>query len=232
MGLNIKGRWTLGGTLPGEPRQPVELGLGAPKTGLWLREDVDMKVNFMMTKFVKANTKKAHSTLVDRLVERAHLVEAHVHNSGLAEQLSLRDQYPPDYHSGIVSPEQQSSQFFDGKPLTVPGASSPPLPQHPSNYNMPQDPGMVPHHGMAKSPGYVGRTAYPGMPQSYFPPQTHGQPDRRQSYNRVSLAESHNSYGGAAANHQNPAVLNTNNFAVEMPTQDSKTPIELDNSRR
>ena len=44
MGLDMKGRWTLGGSLPGEPRQAVEIGLGLPKTGLWLREDVEMRV--------------------------------------------------------------------------------------------------------------------------------------------------------------------------------------------
>ena len=104
MGLNMKGRWILGGSLPGEPIAPVEIGLGVPKTGLWLREDVDMKCNFAMTKFVKGTTKKAHGTLVQRLVEKSHLVEAQAHNSDLAQQLSLREQYPPDYHSQIVSP--------------------------------------------------------------------------------------------------------------------------------
>lgn len=42
MGLDIKGKWTLGGSLPGEPIAPVELGVGAPLHGLWLREDVDV----------------------------------------------------------------------------------------------------------------------------------------------------------------------------------------------
>ena len=47
LGLDIKGKWTLGGTLPHEPKEPVEMGLGVPKDGLWLREDVDMKCNIM-----------------------------------------------------------------------------------------------------------------------------------------------------------------------------------------
>ena len=45
MGLDMRGRWTLGGTLPGEKIIKQEMGLGMPKQGLWLREDVDMKVN-------------------------------------------------------------------------------------------------------------------------------------------------------------------------------------------
>lgn len=45
MGLDMRGRWTLGGSLPGEVLKKQELNLGMPKSGLWLREDVDMKVN-------------------------------------------------------------------------------------------------------------------------------------------------------------------------------------------
>lgn len=88
MGLDIKGKWTLGGTLPHEPREAVEIGLGAPKQGLWLREDVDMKCNIIMTSFVKRTLKKAHATLVARLVEKSHLLEAEAHNSRIWETKS------------------------------------------------------------------------------------------------------------------------------------------------
>ena len=99
----MKGRWTLGGSLPGEPRQAVEIGYGVPKTGLWLREDVEMKVNMVMTGFVKKTTKKAHATLVQRLVEKAHIIEAQSHNTALAEE-RFRDSYPADYRSSASSP--------------------------------------------------------------------------------------------------------------------------------
>ena len=45
MGLDIRGTWTIGGSLPGEPAQPVEMGKGIPLTGLHLREDTDVKCN-------------------------------------------------------------------------------------------------------------------------------------------------------------------------------------------
>lgn len=100
MGLNIKGKWTLGGTLPGEPREPTELGVGVPKTGLWLREDVDLKCNILFTSFVKKTTKKAHGTLVERLVEKAHLKEAEGHNAALARQsTSFTSSHVPSYYS-------------------------------------------------------------------------------------------------------------------------------------
>lgn len=66
-GLEIKEKWSIGGNEPGEVREVMELGLkGVPREGLYLREDVDMKCNFMMTSFVKKTLKKAHSVLVER----------------------------------------------------------------------------------------------------------------------------------------------------------------------
>lgn len=74
LNVDIRDKWTLCGTLPGEPSEPVELGIGAPATGLYIREDVDLRCNLLMTGFVKKNLKKSHATLVDHLVEKARLV--------------------------------------------------------------------------------------------------------------------------------------------------------------
>ncbi|KAL2754322.1 hypothetical protein ACRALDRAFT_1081404 [Sodiomyces alcalophilus JCM 7366] len=71
MGLDIRSRWSVGGTLPGEPREPQELGLGAPKTGLYVREDVDIRCNILMASFVKKTLKKSHHVLVKMLGARA-----------------------------------------------------------------------------------------------------------------------------------------------------------------
>ncbi|KAK7755554.1 hypothetical protein SLS62_002488 [Diatrype stigma] len=70
LGTDIRERWSLGGTLPGEPPVPVEIGIGAPAQGLYIREDIDLRCNFLMTPFVKKTLTKAHGTLIDRLVER------------------------------------------------------------------------------------------------------------------------------------------------------------------
>jgi len=83
MGLNIKSKWSLGGSLPGEPVAPVELGLGAPLHGLWLREDVDMKCNIMLTSFVKKTLKRAHAHLVERLLVKAQILDASIKNQQL-----------------------------------------------------------------------------------------------------------------------------------------------------
>lgn len=134
MGLDIKGKWTLGGSLPHEPVEPVEIGLGAPKQGLWLREDVDMKCNILMTTFVKKTLKKAHATLVERLVEKSHLLEAEAHNSRIWETKSNYS-----YHSSATnstrfqaphpSPDPSSISRFSGSAgspgFTAPSRSSP-----------------------------------------------------------------------------------------------------------
>lgn len=86
MGLDIKEKWSLGGTLPGEPAQPVELGINAPLHGLYLREDIDMRCNIVMSSFVKKTLKKAHARLVERMVAKSHLAEAVAHNERLSEQ--------------------------------------------------------------------------------------------------------------------------------------------------
>ncbi|KAL8701076.1 MAG: hypothetical protein Q9224_000668 [Gallowayella concinna] len=104
LGLDIKDKWSLGGTLPHEPKEPVEIGIGVPKEGLWLREDVDMRCNLMVTGFVKKTLKKAHGTLVERLVEKAHLRETELHNDRLGEHNSILSYYSDPRSPGLASP--------------------------------------------------------------------------------------------------------------------------------
>ncbi|PGG98781.1 hypothetical protein GX51_06641 [Blastomyces parvus] len=75
-GLDIRNRWTVGGNMPGEPREPVELGLtNVPREGLFLREDVDMRCNIFAASFVKKTLKEAHAVLVERLIMKADLLK-------------------------------------------------------------------------------------------------------------------------------------------------------------
>jgi len=110
MGLNIRGKWTLGGSLPGEPVVPVELGVGAPLHGLWLREDVDMKCNIMMTNFVKKTLKKAHSHLVDRLVIKAQILDAANKNQQIEDNKLLRGPFNNSQASTEYSPSEYETQ--------------------------------------------------------------------------------------------------------------------------
>jgi len=100
MGVNIRGKWTLGGSLPGESIAPVELGLGTPLKGLWLREDVDIRCNIMMTGFVKKTLKKAHTHLVDRMLVRAGIAGAPQTNLQLSQQ-AIGQKTSSKYNSGV-----------------------------------------------------------------------------------------------------------------------------------
>jgi hypothetical protein len=124
MGLNIRGKWTLGGSLPGEPIAPVELGLGAPLQGLYLREDVDMKCNIMMTSFVKKTLKKAHSALVGRLLIKAQILDASLNNQRIVEKTLLPI---PNQFTGSQASTQYSPSDYGESPTGVEAPQIPPL---------------------------------------------------------------------------------------------------------
>jgi hypothetical protein len=88
MGLDIKEKWTLGGNLPGEPVMPAEIGIGAPISGLYLREDIEIKCNFLVTRFVKKQLQDALATLVARLAVKAQLQAAAQRNQQLGYEYS------------------------------------------------------------------------------------------------------------------------------------------------
>ncbi|EGX50784.1 hypothetical protein TWF173_003494 [Orbilia oligospora] len=85
-GVDIRSMWSLRGSLPGEPKEPLELGITVPKEGLYIREDVDLKCNFILSSFVKKTLKKAHSVLVDRLMAKAERKEM---DEAIAEQFPM-----------------------------------------------------------------------------------------------------------------------------------------------
>ncbi|POS69928.1 hypothetical protein DHEL01_v211677 [Diaporthe helianthi] len=111
LSVDIREKWTLCGTLPGEPPEPVELGIGAPATGLYIREDVDLRCNLLMTGFVKKNLKKSHATLVEHLVEKARRHAATAASSSGGDKDSIRTGQSP-------------SSAADEKPALLPSSSS------------------------------------------------------------------------------------------------------------
>lgn len=66
MGLDVRGQWTVRGS--GDIGRAAP---GAPETGLYLREDVEMKSNVFVAGFVKKTLKRAHAGLVERMVREA-----------------------------------------------------------------------------------------------------------------------------------------------------------------
>lgn len=85
-----------------------------------------MKCNLMATGFVKKTLKKAHATLVQRLVEKAHIRESEIHNSRLEEHNSILSYYSepksPGYASPMPSPDpaQQAKVGMNTYPHQAP----------------------------------------------------------------------------------------------------------------
>jgi hypothetical protein len=74
-GLDIQEKWSVGGNMPGESREAVELGLtNVPREGLYLREDVNMRCSVFVSDFVKKTMSHVHEMAVQRLVIRADLL--------------------------------------------------------------------------------------------------------------------------------------------------------------
>jgi hypothetical protein len=119
LGLDIRAKWSVGGSLPGEPKEAMELGIGAPREGLYIREDVRMKCNIMMMGFVKKTFKESHAKLVDRLVEKAHILESEAANARLkmlkevapGERMGHGSIFiaPPPGYTPMESPPQQGA---------------------------------------------------------------------------------------------------------------------------
>jgi hypothetical protein len=128
LGLEIRAKWTVGGSLPGEPKGATELGIGAPREGLYIREDVRMKCNIMMMGFVKKTFKESHSTMVDRLVEKAHVLESRQANERLNALKNVAPGERMGHGSIFIAPppgygDKQQPHNYDDKPLPHPRES-------------------------------------------------------------------------------------------------------------
>ncbi|KAI5463817.1 hypothetical protein BGZ63DRAFT_463000 [Mariannaea sp. PMI_226] len=111
LGLEIRDRWSVGGSLPGEPPQPMELGLNAPLNGLYLREDVDLRCNSIMIGFVKKTIKKSHGALVDRLATKAQV------QSTNTSRLSMPNNPSPSSSSFHPAPPSLGSESMTVSPI-------------------------------------------------------------------------------------------------------------------
>ncbi|CAM1511633.1 Fc.00g091460.m01.CDS01 [Cosmosporella sp. VM-42] len=161
MGLEIRDRWSVGGSLPGEPKEPVELGLGAPQSGLYLREDVDMRCNVLMAGFVKKTLKKSHGSLVDRLATKAHTMS--VNNSKADNVGSTKSRVSLASTTASWTTPGVSSTRSDTSSTPPVGPLLPPPIGHQQS---------VPNPGLPHNQQYAGQTLGPYGEQS--PPNSAG----------------------------------------------------------
>ena len=166
LGLDIRAKWSVGGSLPGEPRETAEMGIGAPREGLYIREDVRMKCNIMMMGFVKKTFKESHAKMVDRLVEKAHILESREANERLTQLKNVAPGERMGHGSIFIAPPPGYAEkpAYDDKPL----------PQRPreSTYSDGSVRSQEPSPGFSQASTLTSQSEFPQKsPQSQYPRQ-------------------------------------------------------------
>jgi hypothetical protein len=159
-GIDLRHKYTINGNQPGEPVEAKELGSGAPTSGLYLKEEVEIRCNIMMIGFVKKELRAATDILIARLVKKAELVDAGILHA-MFDQGRLT----------TVNPANRTSTI----PIQSPGLASN-FPQSPRLSQIPyQSPRLPGENGTftAELPGPQN-----GARQSLYGPQ-YGQPSPR-----------------------------------------------------
>ena len=112
-GTDLRHSYSIGGNQPGETPEPKELGSGAPSSGLYLREDVEIKSNMVMISFVKKELRSATDILIARLVKKAELIDAGILHA-MMEDGKLKTINPANRISTIPGPSPALSSGFPG----------------------------------------------------------------------------------------------------------------------
>lgn len=170
LGLDIREKWSIGGSLPGEAPEARELGIETPRQGLYIREDGDMRCNRMLTSFVRKNLDNAHKVLVERILKKAEMVEEHVQATSA---------YPS-------SPGPQTTRFQPGSHMAKSSLLN-------NDYQRPLSPQMLSpqqDHGwqnMANHPAFRSHTdEKPGYQQNQRPISTTTLPQYQNQDPRMS----------------------------------------------
>lgn len=107
-GVELRGKWFVGGNAPGEPREDIEIGSNKPRDGLYIQEEVDLRCNVFFTNFVKKNLKKSHATVVDKIVEMAGSAEASITQEIKPEQIRTNSDH--SFSSSKASRSKKSTE--------------------------------------------------------------------------------------------------------------------------
>ncbi|KAI1494379.1 hypothetical protein F5X96DRAFT_617651 [Biscogniauxia mediterranea] len=156
LNIDLRNKYRIGGNQPGvEPPEQAEIGLaalGAPKDGLYLREDIEIRCNITMVGTVKAQMKAASKEMVQRIIKKAELLDAGVLQA-MIEDGKMKTFNPNDktYTGGLSSNAMMSPQLSPSNPYQQP-PMSPSIP-----YQVPRPISMQP----PSRPGTSGSQGYP-----------------------------------------------------------------------
>jgi hypothetical protein len=207
LGLDIRGKWSVGGTLPGEPQQPEEEDVKTPKNCIYIREDVKMTCSSLLMGFVKRTFKDSHADLVEKLVERAHNLESSFANERLqalrnvepGERMAIGDIFiapPPDYRHPSAASSQPNLPQLPLAPLQPSSSAPAPLVFHrPQTQPQPQSQAAEPqqhtaprtltqhsrsHSDPVTSPGFFHASTLWSDTHSPPPPPSNSKPQSQQ----------------------------------------------------
>lgn len=178
MNIDIRIKYRVEGNQPGvEPPPHHELGLeelGVPRDGLYLREDIEIRCNVTLAKYVKESLKTASKEMVSRIIKKAELLDSGVLQA-MIEDGKLRTINPNDRsrasHAGSFG---QQDNFGRTSTSPRPGSQQSQLQSH-----APGSPGPVPYqiprNSVSSGPSYqtyLGQQYQPYQRQP-SPPQHH-----------------------------------------------------------
>ncbi|KAI1259755.1 hypothetical protein F5Y18DRAFT_408116 [Xylariaceae sp. FL1019] len=155
LGIDMRNKYRIAGNQPGvEPPEQAELGLaelGVPKTGLYLREDIEIRCNITMVSTVKSQMKAASKEMVNRIIKKAELLDAGILRAMIEDgKMKTFNPLDPTYTGGLQearSPQLSPAAPFGG--MQIP--TSPTIP-----YQVPRPVSVDPNR-----PGTSGSLGYP-----------------------------------------------------------------------
>jgi len=150
-GLDLRGKWTVGGNEPGEPREKLELGSEAPREGLYVREDVDMRCNFLLAGFVKKNLTKSHKVVMDKLAslgQEGRRDEQHTEQrlDGADDASAVPKPWHESGRDRTYTPVDSNTKFGPDSYLTGPARPDPSQPQPDDDPDLTDPAFHVGHH--------------------------------------------------------------------------------------
>ncbi|PHH69813.1 hypothetical protein CDD80_6471 [Ophiocordyceps camponoti-rufipedis] len=141
MGIDLRNRYRIAGNQPGiePPDAHRELGLDAPADGLYLREDIEIRCNFALTSFVRAQLKAASKEMIRRFIKKAELLDA-----GILQAMMDRGRLQTVNPNDRSRPLPPSSLLLSTRMPSSPSPSSPGLVHHSSVHkSLPPTPAVV-----------------------------------------------------------------------------------------
>ncbi|TQV98421.1 NACHT and WD40 domain-containing protein [Cordyceps javanica] len=249
MSVDLRNKYRIGGNQPGvEPPEQRELGmedLGIPSTGLYLRQEAEIKCNIAMMSFVKSELQKACKDMVDRIIKKAELLDSGALQA-MFENGKLKTVNPNDRSSlargsmplspvgSFGSPRLgHTSTFYNPNSVSPPPPQSPPLSQQsPQPYvqsYQPRPPEPKERSTVLELPGdymYMNPGSIPS-PQ----PSPALQQSQRSSMTPSDPRWSQNLQTGGVG-HRTSAISTTGSFAAQPPRQSYTAELAAHNETR